>query len=64
MIEKIDVHDLPEDQIKLVREFVEFLRQRRKSHTGPEKHKEQIRFAEWPLEAKGRLKRSEIYEHL
>ena len=28
MIDKIDVHDLPEEQVGIVREFVEFLRAR------------------------------------
>jgi hypothetical protein len=64
MTEKIDVRDLPEDQVRLVREFVEFLRQKAKRHPGREKTKEDISFAEWPLEVKGNLRRSEIYDHL
>ena len=64
MTEKIDVRDLPEDQVRLVREFVEFLRQKAKRHPGREKDKEDISFAEWPLEVKGNLRRSEIYDHL
>jgi hypothetical protein len=31
MIDKIDVHDLPEEKVSLVQEFVEFLRRREKS---------------------------------
>ena len=44
--------------------FVEFLRQKAKRHPGREKDKEDISFAEWPLEVKGNLRRSEIYDHL
>lgn len=61
MTEKIDVHDLSEDQIRLVLEFVEFLRQKRKKHVEPQKD---INFAKWSLEVKGNLKRNEIYEQL
>lgn len=42
MIDKIDVHDLPEEQAGIVREFVEFLRAR---HRGKSTASEESEFA-------------------
>jgi hypothetical protein len=59
----IDIHDLTEEEAKLVREFVEFLRgkaKRGKKFT----QKEEIAFGAWPLGVKGKLTRREIYDYL
>ncbi len=60
----IDLHDLTEEETKLVKEFVEFLKKKaqareKKDHKG----KEPI-FATWPLGVKGKLTRREIYDYL
>ncbi|RZB36061.1 MAG: hypothetical protein SRB2_02566 [Desulfobacteraceae bacterium Eth-SRB2] len=52
---------LPEEYIKLVQEFADFLRQKT---LRPVKGKEQIGFHVWPLGVKGKLTREEIYDHL
>jgi len=64
MGEKIDVHGLLGEQVKLVEEFVQFLRQKAKRREKEVKGKEEVTFASWPLEVKGQLKRSEIYDYL
>jgi len=64
MREKIDVHGLLGEQVKLVEEFVQFLRQKAKRREKEVKGKEEVTFASWPLEVKGQLKRSEIYDYL
>ena len=64
MGEKIDVHGLLGEQVKLVEEFVQFLRQKAKKGKKEVKGKEEVPFASWPLEVKGQLKRSEIYDYL
>jgi hypothetical protein len=68
-MERIDVHDLPEEEAQLVAMFVEFLRQRRQEQAKREAVKREeaceVRpFAVWPLGVKGTLSREEIYEHL
>jgi hypothetical protein len=60
----IDVHDLPEDQVKLLQKFVEFLRGRAKSEVGPQAELKDVKFASWPLGATGALSRREIYDYL
>lgn len=62
MADKIDVHDLPEEQVKFIKEFVDFLRRKRRKAKVEEK--EEIVFASWPLGAKGKLTRREIYDYL
>jgi hypothetical protein len=64
MGEKIDVHDLPGEQVRLVEEFLQFLRQKAKKRDRKVKGKEEVTFASWPLEVKGGLRRSEIYDYL
>ncbi len=44
-MEKIDVHDLPEEQARLVQEFVEFLR--RKLRTGAFIKEEEAKEQDW-----------------
>jgi hypothetical protein len=73
-MDTIDVHDLSDEEVKLIAEFVEFMRQRKKQvvkkqrqekmgeDTGPAL--QAVSFAAWPLGAKGTLSREEIYDHL
>ena len=68
-MDHIDVHDLPEDEARLIAMFVEFLR-RRKQATGQQEVQQTaeatrpVQFAVWPLGVKGTLNRDEIYDHL
>ncbi len=65
MEDRIDVHDLPDDEIMLIREFVEFLREKEKvKKRKKEGRKQRINFATWPLGIKGKLTRKEIYDYL
>jgi hypothetical protein len=64
MSETIDVHDLPEEEIELLREFIEFLREKAKVRGKATAEKEEIIFATWPLGVKGKLTRREIYDYL
>jgi hypothetical protein len=64
MTDTIDLHDLPEDEVKLVKEFVEFLKRRVKMRKEKIGEKEEIAFATWPLGVKGKLTRREIYDYL
>ena len=64
MTDTIDLHDLPEDEVKLVKEFVEFLKRRTKMRKEKIGEKEEITFAAWPLGVKGKLTRREIYDYL
>jgi hypothetical protein len=66
MAEAIDVGDLPEEEAELVREFVQFLRERmeRKKEAGKRATDEGITFGSWPLGVKGKLTREEIYDYL
>ena len=68
-MDHIDVHDLPEEEARLIATFVEFLR-RRKQPTAQQEVQQAagttppVHFAVWPLGAKGTLSREEIYDHL
>jgi hypothetical protein len=68
-MDHIDVHDLPEEEARLIAMFVEFLR-RRKQDAAPRDVREAepttppVAFAVWPLGVKGTLSRVEIYDHL
>ena len=68
-MDHIDVHDLPEEEARLIATFVEFLR-RRKQATAQQQVREAealpppISFAVWPLGGKGTLRREEIYDYL
>lgn len=61
---KIDVHDLPDEQVKFIEEFIQFLREKTKKRGRKVKGKEEITFASWSLGVKGGLRRSEIYDYL
>lgn len=60
MTDIIDIHDLKLEEMKLVEEFVEFLKNRQKKKNKEEK----VKFANWPLKVKGKLTRKEIYDYL
>ena len=65
MITTIDVHDLPEEEIRFVQNIINLLKEReriKKVEVGGEKEK--IAFASWPLGVKGKLTRQEIYDYL
>ena len=72
-MDAIDVHDLSDEEAKLVAEFVEFMRQRKKQQVKMQQQEkienikqapQVISFAAWPLGVKGTLSREEIYDHL
>jgi hypothetical protein len=58
-----DVEDPTGEDVRILKEFAGFLRQRgQKARTG--EAKEDILFGSWPLGLKGSLGRREIYDHL
>jgi len=59
----IAIGNLPDEEVRLLEDFVEFLTAR-KARKEKEKESEDIAFASWPLEVKGKLRREEIYEYL
>jgi len=73
-MDTIDVHDLSDEEAKLVAEFAEFMRQRKKQPVRMQQQEKRgedtgqapraVSFAAWPLGAKGMLGREEIYDHL
>jgi hypothetical protein len=68
-MDHIDVHDLPEEEARLIATFVEFLRRRKQATAQPEVQQEAattspVHFAVWPLGAKGTLSREDIYDYL
>jgi hypothetical protein len=64
MTNQIDVHDLPKEQVKLVEDFVNFLRGRIIKKAIKTKGKKTIAFKSWPLGVKGKLTRREMYDYL
>ncbi len=64
MAKVIDIHDLPEEEVKLVQKFIEFLRKKSKKEGDAGSEKEKIHFGAWALGAKGNLTRKEIYDYL
>jgi hypothetical protein len=72
-MDAIDVHDLSDEEAKLVAEFVEFMRQRKKPQVKMRQQEKiedikqappVVSFAAWPLGVKDTLSREEIYDHL
>jgi hypothetical protein len=68
-MDHIDVHDLPEEEARLIATFVEFLRCRKQVTTQQEIQETEAptplaHFAVWPLGVKGTLSREDIYDHL
>ena len=64
MASVIDVHDLPEEEVKIIRDLVECLRTKAKTRKEEAEGEEKIDFAAWPLGVKGELTREEIYDYL
>ena len=62
MITNLDVHDLPEEEVKIVQKVIDLFRTREKMKQ--EHVEEKIEFAAWPLGVKGKLTRKEIYDYL
>ena len=60
----IDLGGLPEEETKLVQEFVEFLRKKAKAKGKKGPKDEETVFATWPLGVKAKLTRREIYDYL
>lgn len=52
---------MTEEEVRIVREFIDSLKARRKEKP---KEKEEIAFKSWPLKARGKLAREEIYDYL
>ena len=63
MARTIKLEGLSEEQVKLVKEFVEFLKSRRKK-VFVKKGEEEIAFTTHRSGVKGRLTRDEIYDNL
>ena len=59
----ITIGNLPDEEVRLLEDFVEFLTART-ARKEKEKESEDIAFASWHLEVKGKLRREEIYEYL
>ena len=64
MAKVVDIHDLPEEEVKLVREFIEFLRKKAKRQNKMGMEKASKAFSTWPLGVKGKLTRREMYNYL
>ncbi len=64
MAKVIDIHDLPEEEVRLVQKFVESLRKKGKRKGEAGIKKEKIRFGAWTLGAKSKFTRKEIYDYL
>jgi hypothetical protein len=60
MSQIINVKDLSEEEVKLVGDFIEFLKARKEGKK-EKRESEGIAFASWHLEVKGKLRREEIY---
>ena len=59
----IDVHDLPVEDVVVIEKLVRLLRN--KTHVAiTQNNAEEPSFSTWPLGAKGKLTRKEIYEHI
>lgn len=68
MIEEIDVRDLPEEQVKLIHEFVKFLKRQvskqKLSKTAVKETAQNVVFATHQSNVIGRLTSEEIYDYL
>jgi len=64
MAEIIDVHDLPDEEVKFVQRLVELLREKARIEKGKAEERKEVVFATWPLGVKGKLNRREIYDYL
>lgn len=66
MIDKVDVHDLPEKDAEVIQKLAELMRERIKKEAKKEKEpRERIKLPTYRLGAvKGSLSRKEIYDYL
>ncbi len=64
MINQIDVHDLPQEEVKFIQKIVELVRERINKKQTKVEVKEEVLFNSWPLGVKGKLTRREIYDYL
>lgn len=63
MIDKVDVHDLPEEKVKAIQKIVELFRQDEETRKVKEQEPEKIDFLSKPMgNIKGTLGRKEIYD--
>ena len=60
-MEQVDLTGLRPEEIKLIKEFLEFLKIRAAK---PQAVGEDIEYRDWPLEVKGEITRKEIYDYL
>ena len=59
----IDVHDLPVEDVVMIENLVRQLRNKTHVAITPQ-NAEEPNFSTWPLGAKGKLTRKEIYEYI
>jgi hypothetical protein len=66
VLDIIDVHDLTEEQVRVIHELVKLLKGKKLQDKLPKEETkgEEIIFASWALGVKGRLTREEIYDYL
>jgi len=63
MSESINLGGLSGEEVKLVEDFVRFLKARKEGKE-VKKESEDITFTSWHLGVKGKLRREEIYDYL
>ncbi len=63
MLRIVNLEDLPEEQVRLVQQLVEFLKPKRKKERRV-KGKKKITFASYKIGVRGKLTRKEIYDYL
>ena len=63
MLRIVNLEDLPEEQVRLVQQLIEFLKAKRKKERRV-KAKKRITFASHKIGVKGKLTRKEIYDYL
>lgn len=59
----VNLEDLPDEQVRLIQQLIEFLKPKRKKEQ-PDKGKKRITFASYKIGVKGKLTRKEIYDYL
>jgi len=64
MTSQVDVHDLPEEDVKRVENFVERLRMKKQAQKTQDNNIDEEEMKSWPLGVKGNLSRKEIYDYL
>jgi hypothetical protein len=66
MADTIDVHDLPEEDVKFIQELVELLREKARVRKAKMEGKElgETAFTTHPSDVIGKLTRREIYDYL